>query len=516
MSENSLISLILIVLCCATVLKLLNFAGSNRLNNALLLWAYSFLLCVFCLGHAFEITADSLKVKVFFNSFKTYSFCFLPAVIFLVFTDIVYGIRKIKPLHYVLLFFIPVMTLILRATSGFHTAFFYNFSIIEKGSFSYLSQSYGFWFYIYNIYVALVMGLCAYMAIKWFSKNQNRKVLICAIVFVIATSIVCIYLKAAQSSPITVMAAPLIVPLFSLLLSSNSVSYTLFGAIPYAYKRAFERSNNCLMILNNDLNLLDFNTAAEQNIPLLSEEMLGNNINEFIDYDGRIKNCLLNENECNINIVKNYSVMHYRISGTVLYDKSKSKSGYLVSLIDITELSETMSELTELASVDTLTRTSTRRYFIQSASIEFARAKRHGHPLSFIILDLDFFKNINDEYGHLAGDEMLKEIAAICKSKIRSIDLLGRFGGEEFILLLPETDLENALFVAERIRKSIEKNEFKYENLTMSMTVSLGVTGGNPITEENFDLFLKYADRALYKAKDNGRNKVEYEECKLN
>ena len=515
MSVNNLISLILIVLCSIAVVKLLNFAGSNRLKNGLLLWAYSILLFVFCIGHAFEITADTLKAKVIFNAFKTYSFCFLPAVIFLIFNDIVYGLKKMKPIYYVLLFLIPVITLVLRLTCGLHTALFYDFKIVTTGEFSYLSQSYGFWFYIYNIYVVTAMSLCAYMAMRWFFKNKSRKMLACVIMFVTVISIIVIYIKAANSSPMTVLIAPVIVPLFSLLLSSNSVSYTLFGSIPFAYKKAFDRSNNCLLILNNDLKLLDYNVAAKENIPLLSEDMLGKSISEFIDYDGRIKNCILGENECRISIVKNYTVLHFRVSGSVLYDRVKSKSGYIVSLIDITELTETMVELTELASVDTLTRTSTRRYFIKSASIEFARAKRHGHPLSFIILDLDFFKNINDEYGHLAGDQMLKEIAEICKSKIRSMDLLGRFGGEEFILLLPETDFESAMFVAERIRKAIEKTDFKYENHVMKMTVSLGVTGGNPITEENFDLFLKYADRALYKAKDSGRNKVEYEACKL-
>jgi diguanylate cyclase (GGDEF)-like protein len=187
--------------------------------------------------------------------------------------------------------------------------------------------------------------------------------------------------------------------------------------------------------------------------------------------------------------------------------------GYIVSLIDITELVDTIAELTDLASVDTLTQTHTRRYFIERSEVEFARAKRHGHPLSFIILDLDFFKKINDRYGHLAGDSMLTEIANICKSKIRSIDILGRFGGEEFMLLLPETDLEGAYFAANRIRKAIEATDFIFENSEMSMTVSIGVTGVNKIKDENFDVFLRHADRALYKAKENGRNRVEREKC---
>jgi diguanylate cyclase (GGDEF)-like protein len=259
--------------------------------------------------------------------------------------------------------------------------------------------------------------------------------------------------------------------------------------------------------------LIDFNTSAQESIPLLSEKMISRNISEFIDYDGRIRTSILTDSDCKLRIIKNYSVRHYRISSSVLMDSSERKQGYMVSLIDITTLVEAVTELTELASVDTLTRAHTRRYFIQRAAVEFSRAKRHCHPLSFIILDLDYFKRINDEFGHLAGDAMLKEIAKICKAKIRSMDLLGRFGGEEFIILLPETDVEGAVFVAERIRKTIEETDFIFEEHSMHMTVSLGVTGADKITDEDFDVFLKYADRALYRAKANGRNLVESGDC---
>jgi diguanylate cyclase (GGDEF)-like protein len=258
---------------------------------------------------------------------------------------------------------------------------------------------------------------------------------------------------------------------------------------------------------------VDFNLSARETIPLISESMVSKNISEFIDYDGRIKRTILTDKECRIKMIHNSSVRHYRVSSSPLMDESGQQTGYILAFIDITELVDAMAELTELASVDTLTKTHTRRYFIQRTEIELSRAKRHSHPLSFIILDLDYFKNINDEYGHLAGDAMLQDIARICEAKIRSIDLLGRFGGEEFMLLLPETDLEGAIFVAERIRKTIEETKFTYENNIMSMTVSLGVTGADKITGQGFDILLKCGDRALYKAKANGRNRVECESC---
>jgi diguanylate cyclase (GGDEF)-like protein len=304
---------------------------------------------------------------------------------------------------------------------------------------------------------------------------------------------------------------PFFMPIACLVLSINQISSKLFGVIPFAYKKAFEWADNPILILDSDLNLIDYNEEAQACIPLLDEDTVTKNLADFLDYDGRIKSSIVTETECRIRIIKNYNVRHYRVSCSQLLSSQQKILGYMLSLIDVTELVETMAELTELASVDTLTRTHTRRYFIERTELEFARAKRHSHPLSFIILDLDYFKKINDKHGHMAGDAMLKEIADICKTKVRSTDLLGRFGGEEFMILLPETNLESALYVAERIRKKIQETEFEYDGNKMKITASLGVTGTDKITCESFDTFLHCADKALYRAKDNGRNKIEYE-----
>ena len=513
MSLNYLISLLLIVFSCICVFKLINYYTTNKIKCTFIFCSYTVLFSFYCLSYALEIVSQTLYIMKLFHMINIIALSFIPGLLFLIFMDSAGKLRYVKTYHCILIFIIPAVSAVLRITSGYHDFYMYDFSLKTQGVLTYLDFNKGIWFYVFSAYIMSLLILSVSLIFKWFPKNARNKFPLLVLIVVVALSLICVFIKAIDANIFLTFLFPFVVPVFSLMLSANFINYRLFNTIPFAYKKAFDWSDNCILIVNNDLSLIDYNASAEAAIPLLSEKMISKNISEFIDYDGRIMTSILTGEECKLRIIKNYAVRHYRVSSSVLLDKSGRKLGYMVSLIDITTLVEAVTELTELASVDTLTRTHTRRYFIQRASIEFSRAKRHCHPLSFIILDLDYFKRINDEFGHLAGDAMLKDIAKICKTKVRSMDLLGRFGGEEFIILLPETDVEGAVFVAERIRKTIEETEFTFESHTMNMTVSLGVTGADKITDEDFDVFLKYADRALYRAKANGRNLVEHNPC---
>ncbi|WP_022670284.1 diguanylate cyclase [Hippea alviniae] len=154
---------------------------------------------------------------------------------------------------------------------------------------------------------------------------------------------------------------------------------------------------------------------------------------------------------------------------------------------------------------DFLTKLYNRRSIITFLEKFIALSKRNNKPLSFMILDLDKFKRINDTYGHLVGDDVLREVARVIEKSIRSSDIAGRFGGEEFSVILPETELDKACEVAERIRANIESMRVKSENGDVSITVSAGVSEYN---NETINEFIGRADKSLYKAKANGRNRV--------
>ncbi|HEX5804917.1 MAG TPA: diguanylate cyclase [Macromonas sp.] len=162
----------------------------------------------------------------------------------------------------------------------------------------------------------------------------------------------------------------------------------------------------------------------------------------------------------------------------------------------------------QAARVDTLTGVATRRAFTECAEAEVQRALRYALPLSLIIIDLDHFKAINDTYGHVVGDSVLADFAQTVSKEIREVDMIARMGGEEFVVLLPNTDIDEALAVAERMRLAVANSELQAQGRRLVYTASFGVAEFVP-TELSLISFLARSDAALYRAKRQGRNRVE-------
>jgi len=165
------------------------------------------------------------------------------------------------------------------------------------------------------------------------------------------------------------------------------------------------------------------------------------------------------------------------------------------------------TELTRAAISDSLTGLYNRRHFYELAVIEFARSRRYRRPLSGMMMDIDHFKKVNDTYGHLAGDQVLIRFAELCTQNKRGADILGRYGGEEFVMLLPETSLENATVFAERLRKLIADTPVPTSKGPLQITCSLGIATVSGETR-NLEELLDRCDQALYRAKADGRNRV--------
>lgn len=163
-----------------------------------------------------------------------------------------------------------------------------------------------------------------------------------------------------------------------------------------------------------------------------------------------------------------------------------------------------------LANIDPLTKSLTRRHFFSMAATEFLRSQRYHRPLSMLVLDADRFKNINDTYGHHAGDLVLRNLSLVVLEQKRAQDTFGRLGGEEFALFLPETNLGQAKTVAERIQKTWEQTPSMVEGRLIHSTVSIGVAQVGP-TDQSFEDVLRRADGMMYRAKEAGRNRVAAE-----
>ena len=294
-----------------------------------------------------------------------------------------------------------------------------------------------------------------------------------------------------------------------------------------------DRANVGIFVINRDREIVLWNQFMEIHSERKADTVVGNNLFEAFP---ELPQKWLDRKIESVFILKNFSFTSWEqrpylfkfahnrpVTGGVdcmrqdctlmpIKDDAGQVEFICFTVLDVTDtsiyqskLEETTEKLREMSNQDGLTKLFNRRYIEETISNEYERARRYGNQFSVILTDIDFFKKVNDNHGHLAGDEVLRVVSKRLSSVLRDTDVLGRYGGEEFIIALPETDMEGAVVVAERLRKVIESEPIEAEGETLSIAISLGVT-------EMYETTLAYAqliaeaDLALYKSKENGRN----------
>jgi diguanylate cyclase (GGDEF)-like protein len=267
----------------------------------------------------------------------------------------------------------------------------------------------------------------------------------------------------------------------------------------------FSESSEGIIVVDAKNKLVDFNQAAQRVYDFLTLKNVGKDLNRFNQATDLFDH---KENIFEI-VVGDDRQKHYEIHFTELKGRN-SILGSVYFMKDITQQKEMIKQLENLASYDSMTPIYNRRRFMEEAEKEIYRAARYNSGLALLMIDIDNFKEINDIYGHMAGDEVIKSVANRCREGIRRTDIIGRFGGDEFSIVLSGVDDNNALIIAEQIRKNIEDMEITYLGQKLRTTVSIGVATAAASNGRELDLnqLIKQADQALYKAKNYGRNAI--------
>jgi diguanylate cyclase (GGDEF)-like protein len=413
------------------------------------------------------------------------------------------------------LFVIPVITFVGHYTN-FHNLFYTApMTLVHRGPFWVLNMPRGPLSTLDNAFllVCFLAGSWVYLSGLRNASSLYRKQ---AVVLVLSSVLPFIgyFAFLANLSPWGLDITPVTLGVTCMLLYYGIFHCGMFDLAPVARNLIFNSIRDAVLVLDTHDRLLDFNPAARKLLPVLNKNSVGSNIAALLtDTPGLADALGRSEKPIEFPMGLENASQYYEIRTWPLFSGSRAEItrqvGRAVIFADVTAQVQLREELRRRAETDPLTGIANRRRFHQALEIECLRFSRGRAPLSVLMIDLDFFKDVNDRYGHPVGDTVLRSVAERVLVSLRKTDLLARYGGEEFSVLLPETREEGARVIAERIRIAVNERPVEVEGFLISISVSVGVSSHVIGDIADPDVLLKEADMALYRAKATGRNRVE-------
>lgn len=461
-------------------------------------------ISIYTLGYALELSQVELHRVLAAIRLEYVGLSFLPALLFLFTLSFIRGTPPPERLVRMALVF-PAVTLILVLTMNHHNLYYINPRMAESSNYVVLEFERGLW-YLINYAFAMLASTSSVLMLAVHTFRSRGKVKKQALTITIGTSVplltsIIYFLAFTPGIPDPV---PMALTVSGIILWFALFKLGLFELVPAAREQALDSIHEAFLVIDRSGRLQDLNQAALQ-IPGASSLVIGDSLpinNPLVES----LSPLLNNEKDRINFSSGSRVFNAR-SYTIMHNPPLVE-GSAILIHDITENVELVERLNQKANTDELTGLLNRRELFNAGEQALLRCRAARIPLGLIMIDLDYFKQINDTYGHAAGDDALKHVANMLKQGLRESDILGRYGGEEFVIFLPGTDLSRTLHTAERLRRRIAEKAFLAKGNQVKLSASSGVYSETPGEDTSIDSLLNAADAALYKAKGRGRNQV--------
>ena len=499
-----------IIICINLILSLMIgiyalFRSQSDKKNYFLLMQV--MIIVYLLGYLLEITSTNAEEAFSAVKIMYVGAYFIPVFTFFLAAD--FCNIRLHPVYIKT----PMLLLALAIVIAFWTTkqhqliyMSYNFGspntvglVFTPGPYYTLTRAYSI------ICMILTIAVLLYQFKKW--SNKYRKPLI---VFLVCLSIP---LLTEAFGHLAVFLGPFVyyiyltpysMAIMNIYIYIGVMRFNIFEIIPAATLTAMDHIREGFVLLDENSNYLSSNSAAAILFPGIKNLVKGESIFSAGDWPEELRE--INTDKAEFSIT-NGDIKYIEASINSIVTGKQAQKAKIIILRDITESKTLMKKLENAAYIDSLTGLYNRKHFSELAALDIEKAKRERQSIFVAMLDLDFFKNVNDSYGHDAGDLVLKTTANIVRNTIRSYDLLGRYGGEEFVILITNLEDSVAFRQMERIRENMERASVPYENIKISITCSIGLA---KFTEaDTLETSIKKADEALYTAKNSGRNLVK-------
>jgi diguanylate cyclase (GGDEF)-like protein/PAS domain S-box-containing protein len=503
---------------------LIPVAWSNRRDPVARWFAWTLVaFIVWAVGYVFEILSVELDSKLLFANIQylgvaTVSVCWWEM------TRRYLGLSNIPRALTAFLWLIAGATVVIAFTNP--GGLFRGQPFIETGTapVPVLHADYGPWYTYVLLPVSALLNMAVLALLGWrvlrsrhFYRKQYLVLFVALLLPLAATVLYASGLPPWRDYNLTAAVAGI----SGLLLAVGLFRWRLFDIVPFARDLVIEDLADGVIVADRDGRIVELNASAERLTQLKRDQVVGRPAEEALAHYTLLKEILAAPDDGPSHTVSRKEMViklddvnrYYGISSSRVMARGGRFLGRAVVMHEVTERVRLVEQVRELANTDDLTGLYNRRHFLELVGREFELGRRHKYPVSLIMFDVDHFKEVNDTHGHRAGDLVLRELATGCRSVLRSTDVVGRIGGEEFAVLLAHADLQGATQTADRIRRAVESMRVGagiYGD-GIKVTLSVGVTelDGDPGTaSDTLDTVLERADKALYRAKDMGRNTV--------
>jgi diguanylate cyclase (GGDEF)-like protein/PAS domain S-box-containing protein len=522
-SDQIYVVIVILSLVIPAILGIYAFAHGRGVAGAgafailqipLILWS----LAVGCMTFS-----NSPQSALFWSNLRYLGISFAPCLLLIFLAQHARQSRWVTPLNLTLLFLIPAVT---QLFVWFEPIWFGEASFYRSGDLWVMALHPSLWFYIYAVYTCSLVLISVLILIeavyhtKAVYRKQNLALLAGLLIPVSASVYTLVYPAGEQMiSPV-----PLALALMSLIFAWALFRYQLFELTPVARSQLVDTMQDAVLVIDDRDQIIDVNPAALDILGCTTGNAIGHPASEVLQPWQELLDPLLSATaqvKTEINLQDGGAVRCYDLQISPLTDQRGRSRGRMVILRDITPLAQNrdrlqaqleeiqilQAELHEQAVRDPLTGLFNRRYLIEALTLEFSRALRGAYPVSLLMIDVDFFKRVNDSFGHQAGDYVLQMLADHLRAQTRAGDVVCRYAGDEFLLVMPLTPLQAAHQRAEELRQSFRNAGAKFAGVEIRTTISIGVAA-YPEHGISIEEVLAAADEAVYAAKSAGRNCV--------
>lgn len=479
--------------------------------SRIFLW-YTAAQIVYAFGFAFELTSETLGEVRFWTAVEYAGMPFIPVLGLLL--TLRYIGRPVRPGISAALFAIPAVSFLLVATNQLHHLFYKSISLPDSGPPSLVVIEPGQWYIVHGAYTFACLLACFLLLLRqWRRTNKAYRFHLTALIAGQLLPMVAAFLYLMGVTPGRIDPVPVVMCLTSALYIWALLSTRTSTIVPIAKESLFESMREGVLVLDSADRIVDFNEAAIGMLPSLKASLIGLKLDEAwhkltgetftpgAARSGGLQNAWIWEAPG--------GDRYYEIrSSAVRLRTSNERVGSLLMFIDITELRRLQVQLERQAHYDGLTGILNRTQFLLRFGRMLSEGEHRGRPVSVILFDIDYFKQVNDGYGHDSGDRLLIHVVSVCRKRIPDRACFARYGGEEFAIALPDTYLLDAGALAEQLRVAIAASPLIIHTGTVTISASFGVSQSGPDTGLTPDKLLKNADNALYVSKRAGRNQV--------